>query len=263
MFLGVTVMGPSISYFLIEDVVSGRRALISDRAGHLLDLASRAARWTSDHEKELLRLDPVMPGGLFNRRADVWRPLVAIAEVAGGAWPERVRTEAAALESSAADETESITVMLFGDIRAAFEKYGDDKMPSADLARYLNEMEDRPWPEYGRSRKPITAVQIARLLKRHTISPNTIRLDDRTPRGYHLDQFKDVFARYLPPSKVQHRHNPQKTAKNGSFQGETLGSDVAPWNPPKPAVALGCGGVAVQNGESAAKHEKEPWRERI
>ena len=45
----------------------------------------------------------------------------------------------------------------------------------AKLAEYLNEMEDRPWPEYGRSRKPITTVQIARLLRRHAISPNSIR----------------------------------------------------------------------------------------
>ena len=235
----------------------------SDRAGHLHDLASQAARWTADHEKELLRLDPTMPGGLFNRRADVWRPLIAIADVAGGSWPERVRAAAVALESGAADESESITVVLFGDIRAAFAQYGDDKMPSAKLAEYLNDMEDRPWPEYGRSRKPITTVQIARLLKRHTISPSSVRMGDKTPKGYRLDQFKNAFARYLPPSEPQHRHNPQKPAENRPFQGATLPPDVAVQKPPKPALALSCVGVAAENGISGDKQEKEPWRERI
>jgi len=256
---GIGSLPPTLADRSIRIVLHRRRAdervqdFRSDRAGHLHDLASQAARWTGDHKAALLRLDPTMPGGLFNRRADVWRPLVAIAQVAGGGWPERVRAAAVALESSAADESESITVILFGDIRAAFEQYGDNKMPSAKLAEYLNDMEDRPWPEYGRGRKPITVVQIARLLKRHAVSPGTIRVDDRTPKGYRLDQFKNTFARYLPPFQPQHRHNPQKTAENRPFQGATLTPDVAVRNPPKPAVALGCGNVADENGISGDK----------
>ncbi len=192
-----------------------------------------------------------MPGGLFNRRADVWRPLITIADMAGGAWPERARQAAASLESSATDESESITVMLFSDIRAAFEQYSDDKMSSAKLAEYLNDMEDRPWPEYGRSRKPITVVQIARLLRRHKISPNTIRMGDKTPKGYRLDQFKNAFARYLPLFEAQHRHNPHETTEKRQFQSATLTPDVAVQKPPKPAVALTCGGVAAGNGGKA------------
>ena len=223
----------------------------SDRAEPLRALASQAARWTANNNDTLRRLDPVMPDGMYNRRADVWRPLIAIADVAGGSWPERARQAAASLERNANDESESITVMLLSDIRVAFEQYRDDKMPSAKLAEYLNEMEDRPWPEYGRGRKPITAVQIAHLLKRHTISPKTIRIDDRTPRGYHLDQFKNAFARYLPLFEAQHRHNPQETAENRPFQSATLTPDVAVQKPPKPAVALTCGGVAAGNGGKA------------
>ena len=250
---GIGNLPPTLSDRSIRIVLQRRRAdervqdFRSDRAGHLHDLASQAARWTADHKEELLRLDPTMPGGLFNRRADVWRPLVAIADVAGGGWPERVRMVAVALESSAANESESNTVLLIGDIRTAFEQYGDDKMPSAKLAEYLNGMEDRPWPEYGRDRKPITAVQIARLLKRHTISPASVRVGDKTPKGYHLDQFKNAFARYLPPSEPQHRHNPQRTAEKQPFQGATLAPDVAVQKQPKPTASSSCGGVAAGN----------------
>ncbi len=192
-----------------------------------------------------------MPDGLFNRRADVWRPLIAIADVAGGSWPERARQAAYGLESSTTDDSESITVMLFGDIRAAFEQYGDDKMPSAKLAEYLNGMEDRPWPEYGRSRKPITVVQIARLLRVHKIAPSTIRTGDLTPKGYRLSQFNNAFARYLPPFEPPHRNNPQFSAENRPFQGVTSTPNVTVENPPKAAPAVTCDSVTVENGGKA------------
>ena len=35
------------------------------------------------------RSDPVVPNAIINRAADNWRPLLAIAEIAGGDWPER------------------------------------------------------------------------------------------------------------------------------------------------------------------------------
>ena len=39
---------------------------------------------------------PVLPKGLWNRDADVWEPLLAVAELAGGHWPERARVAAVA-----------------------------------------------------------------------------------------------------------------------------------------------------------------------
>ncbi len=109
-------------------------------------------------------------------------------------------------------------------------------------------MEDRPWPEYGRGRKPITVVQIARLLKKHAISPSSVRMNaDHIPRGYRLDQFKNAFARYLLPFEPPHRHNPQKPAENRPFQGATLGSDVADEKTLKPTASMVCGGVADEN----------------
>ena len=250
---GIGNLPPTLADRSIRITLHRRRAdehiesFRSERAEHLQALISQAVRWTADNKNALKHLDPAMPDGLYNRRADVWRPLIAIADVAGGAWPERARQAAASLESSATDESESITVMLFSDIRAAFEQYGDNKMPSARLAEYLNGMEDRPWPEYGRGRKPITVVQIARLLRRHTISPGTIRTGDQTPKGYRLDQFKNTFVRYLPPFETQHRHNPQASAENQQFQGATLKENVAVQNPEKPSNSATCVGVAAEN----------------
>ncbi len=75
-------------------------------------------------------------------------------------------------------------------------------------------------------------------------------MGERTPKGYRLDQFKNAFARYLPPFEAQHRHNPQKTAGKQPFQSATLTPDVAVQKPPKPAASLGCDVVAVEKGES-------------
>ena len=253
--VGIGVLPPTLADRSVRITLYRRRKdehvenFRSDRADHLRALASQAARWTADHKDALHHLDPAMPGGLYNRRADVWRPLIAIADVAGGAWPQRARQAAASLERNAADDSESITVMLFSDIQAAFEQCGNDKMPSAKLAEHLNSMEDRPWPEYGRSRKPITTVQIARLLKRHTISPGTIRTEAGTARGYKQEAFKDAWSRYLPfssdtPTQVN------ATAGLSPISIRHKGGDVSDEKTPKPTASLGCVVVSDRNGES-------------
>jgi Protein of unknown function (DUF3631) len=40
---------------------------------------------------------PEMPDGIEDRNADVWEALIAIADLAGGDWPERARRAAVAL----------------------------------------------------------------------------------------------------------------------------------------------------------------------
>ena len=58
-----------------------------DRATHVTDLARKIARWAQDHQAELAVSDPDT-AELVNRAADNWRPLIAIAETAGGVWPK-------------------------------------------------------------------------------------------------------------------------------------------------------------------------------
>jgi hypothetical protein len=52
-------------------------------------LYRKLARWCADNRERLQRSDPVLPDGVFNRLADNWRPLFAIAEVAAWGWPKR------------------------------------------------------------------------------------------------------------------------------------------------------------------------------
>ncbi|MBA2410746.1 MAG: DUF3631 domain-containing protein [Gammaproteobacteria bacterium] len=93
-----TIMDRSIT-------ISMRRKLPSETVTRLRhsdrfdDLASRCVRWAADHIDGLQRADPDLPGGLHDRAADNWTPLIA-ADAAGGEWPERARKAARILSGA-------------------------------------------------------------------------------------------------------------------------------------------------------------------
>src|SRR5215831_7814784 len=54
-------------------------------------LRRKAARWAADNLDKLTDPEPAIPDALNDRAADNWRPLLAIADLAGGDWPRRAR----------------------------------------------------------------------------------------------------------------------------------------------------------------------------
>ena len=82
------------------------------------ELARMCARWAQDNREALAKAEPDLPEALVNRTADNWRPLFAIAEQAGGEWPERA--EKAALKLCSLEEVRSLGLQLLDDIRTAF-----------------------------------------------------------------------------------------------------------------------------------------------
>ena len=170
-----------------------------DRTEGLAKLASMAARWAADNSEDLRHADPDM-AGLFNRDADNWRPLLAIADAAGGHWPARARAAAKVLTAAGEEDQTSIGQMALSDIRAAFESSGADRLTSAELVGRLVVMEGRPWPEFGHARKPITANGLARLLRPFKVKPVNMRAGGELPaKGYFRSAFEDAFERYLAP----------------------------------------------------------------
>ena len=65
-----------------------------------------------------------MPAGAFNRLADNWRPLFAIAETVGGDRPQRAARSFTLLTSQEDADAHGIGTMLLGDIHAAFDEVG-------------------------------------------------------------------------------------------------------------------------------------------
>jgi hypothetical protein len=73
------------------------------------------------------------------------------------------------------------------------------EITSKDLADMLGAMEGRPWAEFGRTGKAITANRLARLLKPFGIVPGLIGPENDRKRGYQLSRFLEVFGRHLSP----------------------------------------------------------------
>lgn len=119
------------------------------------------ARWAQDHDLALRDAEPDMPGSLFGRRADNWRHLIAIADLAGGSWPARARRAAETLTAQGSEQTTGI--LLLEDIKVIFAEKAEDKITSSALVERLVDIETRPWGEWSRG-KPITVRQVARLL---------------------------------------------------------------------------------------------------
>ena len=223
-----------------------------DRPAEFAPLARRCARWAADNTVPLAAADPELPPALFNRAADNWRSLVAIADAAGGDWPERARA-AALTELGAADDS-SWGTMLLADIRAVFQRRGDDRILSKTLADDLIEQEDRPWPEWRRG-MPITPRQIAEVLAPFGIAPKTIRLGPGpkgTAKGYLAAQFADAWERYLdlPPPDPSQRHTPQNPLDSDTLRAVTPRADVTEGVAPEPADVVACDAVTAQSAEA-------------
>ena len=171
----------------------------TDRPERFAELRSRCRRWADDSGLFLREHDPELPESLSNRRADNWRPLFAIADQAGGDWPARVVAAAALLEAAGEDGGEmGLRLHLLADIRTAFADAKADVLATGDLVARLVEMEASPWGEMPRTGKPITGHTLARLLAHWKVRPHAAWLSGRMVRAYRLEDFADLFRRYLP-----------------------------------------------------------------
>jgi hypothetical protein len=157
-----------------------------------------AARWAADHKAALAAADPAMSAGIYNRAADNWRPLLAVADFAGAGWPERARRAVAAL-SGRGEESESARVLLLCDLFELFEAEPSGVLFTREILVRLHARDDRPWPEW-KAGKPITGRQVAALLKPIGITTNqTVRRGADTEKGYRREWLDDVFVRYVLP----------------------------------------------------------------
>jgi putative DNA primase/helicase len=161
-----------------------------------------AARFAADCLHQFRGATAKMPNALGNREADNWAPLVAIADAAGGRWPDLGRQVAANLTLANRATEECAAVMLLEDLHAVLMARTGDRIQSADLVKALLELEHRPWAEW-RNGKPITPNAIARLLAPFNIRPFEMRMGARVVRGYEASQFADTFARYVETASVQ------------------------------------------------------------
>jgi hypothetical protein len=138
---------------------------------------------------------PDLPDELDDRAQDVWEPLLAIADAAGGDWPERARAAAVELMTGEEREDESTGARLLRDIRTVFDSKEEQRYKTADLIRELANIEESPWGDWRG--KDITPQAVSKLLKPYRIKTMAVWVDGQTVRGYRREQFEEAWLRVL------------------------------------------------------------------
>jgi len=232
-----------------------------DRGGHLDVLARMAARWAQDNAERVAAADPVMPDGVINREADNWRPLVAIANVAGGRWPKRAcKAALKAHAATVAGDEASLLEMLLGDIRNIFKERDKPDKPCADitsanLVEALVAIEVHPWAELGKERKPLTQHRLAKMLKPLAIVSEKIGPKGKRLGGYVRAHFKDAFERYLEPegaSDSDTRTQRDEMGTSDIFDSDTIATGCPSPECEKPnndGLVSGCPSAKGGNGQ--------------
>jgi hypothetical protein len=193
-----------------EPVVRFRLREVEPEAGRL---RMEAAAWAEAYLERLVGLEPPLPEELDDRAQEISEPLLAIAEEAGGDWPERAcRAVIALAGASTREDSESLGIRLLRDIRGVFEEKKADRLPTGELLESLHAEEEAPWGSLrGES---LDARGLSRLLKPYGIRPEKLREGERTFRGYKQASFEDAWSRYAPatPGEAEHVEHPELPA---------------------------------------------------
>ena len=151
---------------------------------------------TSRIEDEITDAWPVLPKGIEDRDADLWEPLIAIADAFGGDWPTLARTAALHFVNRQEEGGVSLGIRLLSDIRKVMEN--EERMSTFKLLDRLCAIDDAPWGNL--KGEPIDARFLARTLKKYEITTGqNIRDGQGVSKGYLKKDFQDAWERYLPP----------------------------------------------------------------
>jgi hypothetical protein len=139
---------------------------------------------------------PELPAEITDRDADVWEPLIGVADLVGGDWPARARAAAVTLVTAGRDGEGSLGIRLLGDLRTVF---GDKtEMPTAAILKALHDLEEAPWADL--KGKPLDDRALANRLKQYGVKSKRSWFGNQQARGYDRADLKDAWARYLPLS---------------------------------------------------------------
>jgi len=170
-------------------------------------------RFAVDNAVILRDAKPNFPPGFNNRIRTNWKMLLAIAELADGEWPERVRKAALELEADRDEPDEGIR--LFQGLKDVWGSV--EERTSESVCEALAEHPSGEWVDF-RGKGPISPHQLAALLRDFRIRPihglHPTGRSDQTRGGYRRVQFENAWARLLQkPSRDSHTRTPGRGRK--------------------------------------------------
>jgi hypothetical protein len=154
---------------------------------------SEFVHWTAKEYR------PPLPEEIWSRDADCWEPLLMVADMAGGRWPDRARAAAVAgvtgVTGVNAEPSEGIE--LLWEIHAIFEERKVDKIFTSDLLDELRATGLFRWT----NKEPIPAAKrLAQILSGYGVvrDPDQ-RIGRRNLKGYDRESFVAAWAAYPTP----------------------------------------------------------------
>lgn len=166
-------------------------------------LRKRLGEWADSVRERVQDAWPEMPPEVTDRPADVWEPLLAVADAAGGHWPARARAACLELVNAAkADDKGSIGIRLLTDLRDQVLS-GIDRLPTVAVLDRLCSLDEAPWADM--SGRPLDSRTLAKLLGEYMTGANTpikarnIKTGGGVLKGYYAADLHDAWQRYCPP----------------------------------------------------------------
>jgi hypothetical protein len=216
------------------------------------ELRSLIETWARQQPNEIEW--PELPPGVEDRDADVWEPLVVVADLVGGDWPALARAAAVSLVSAGRDREASLGVRLLMDLQTVFGN--STGLPTKAILNGLIAIEESPW---GNLRgKPLDERGLAHRLRQYSIRSHQVRFGDVTLKGYTREDFNDAWRRYAPPpaDKSETSETDETTQQNQPQSVSDVsephfgGSDSDPKNTSKATIVSDVSGVShVREGQ--------------
>ena len=164
------------------------------------ELGRKLTAWAASAEKDIRW--PKLPPGIEDRDADVWEPLLAVADAGCGDWPEKARAAAIALVALTQHQAVSRGVRLLRDLQIVW----DDARAwhTADLLTKLHYLPESEWKAIEGRKNALDDRGLAKLLGGYDISSDDIKLNGKTLKGYWRTDLRggkaslsDMWERYL------------------------------------------------------------------
>lgn len=193
--------------------------------------------------EELGHAEPELPGELSDRAWDIWEPLLALAEAAGGDWPKAARNAAKQLSGDQEPDEDTLGVRLLADIRTAFKDA--EKMWTKDLLDGLNALEEAPWGGWNKG-EGMRPRELANRLRPYEIRSRSVRIGEATHKGYFREQFVEAWTRYPTKQEAEEAAVPTHIGVPSGTPGTTALASQ------KPGVSQAAHGLGVPDKEGAS-----------
>jgi hypothetical protein len=207
-----------------------------------VQLHKRISDWASSARDQIKGLSVDLPGDCRGRMKDKWRPLMRVAVVAGGHWPQTVTdlTERDISEQQAErdDGHQSMppAMRLIHHLHGLWNVpdallYGRFFVPTKDLLAALKTFHPEDWSAANARGRELSAQSLGRMMNQ-AARVHTTRIEHGGPRGYLYAELLPAWRRLgITPRPTE----PTRVVQTGS-------TDTEPDEPVQPDVSVREGG---------------------